>query len=66
MTVARALTNTFSGIRPADVPAFVGAQLVGALLALRLMSWLLVVSRPAVAQVEGLPKGTEAPFAGLD
>ena len=64
VTVARALTNTFSGIRPADVPAFVGAQLVGALLALALMSWLLVASRPAMAQIEGSPKGTEAPFAG--
>ena len=34
ITIARALTNTFSGIRPADVPGFVGAQVVGALVAL--------------------------------
>jgi glycerol uptake facilitator-like aquaporin len=34
ITVARSLTNTFSGIRPADVPWFVVAQAVGALLAL--------------------------------
>lgn len=31
ITVARALTDSFSGIRPVDVPAFIGAQLIGAL-----------------------------------
>ncbi len=34
ITIARSLTNTFSGIRPVDVPAFMVAQLVGALAAL--------------------------------
>jgi glycerol uptake facilitator-like aquaporin len=33
ITVARSLTNTFSGIRPADVAPFIGAQFVGALIA---------------------------------
>jgi glycerol uptake facilitator-like aquaporin len=33
VTLARAATDTFSGIRPADVPGFVIAQLVGGLLA---------------------------------
>ena len=33
VTFARALTNTFAGIRPEDVAAFVAAQLVGAILA---------------------------------
>jgi len=33
VTVARSLTNTFSGIRPADVPLFIGAQLLGGLVA---------------------------------
>ena len=33
VTLARALTDTFAGIRPDDVPGFVGAQLVGAALA---------------------------------
>ncbi|MBS0376222.1 MAG: aquaporin family protein [Proteobacteria bacterium] len=33
ITVARALSNTFAGIRPGDVPGFVAAQLAGALLA---------------------------------
>lgn len=31
VTVARSLTQTFSGIAPADVVAFIGAQLIGAL-----------------------------------
>ncbi len=33
VTIARALTDTFSGIRPVDAPAFIAAQLVGAVLA---------------------------------
>jgi glycerol uptake facilitator-like aquaporin len=34
ITIARSLTDTFSGIRPADMPAFIGAQLIGAVAAL--------------------------------
>jgi glycerol uptake facilitator-like aquaporin len=34
ITIARSLSDTFSGIRPTDVPEFVVAQLVGALVAL--------------------------------
>ena len=34
ITIARSLTNTFAGIRPVDMPAFIGAQFVGALSAL--------------------------------
>jgi len=34
VTLARSLTNTFSGIAPADAPAFIAAQLAGALLGL--------------------------------
>lgn len=34
VTVARALTNTFAGIAPSDAPAFIAAQLAGALLGL--------------------------------
>lgn len=30
ITIARSLSDTFSGIRPVDVPAFIAAQLVGA------------------------------------
>lgn len=41
VALARSLTNTFSGIRPLDLPGFVLAELLGALCALALMSWLL-------------------------
>jgi len=33
VTIARSLTNTFSGIQPADAPLFIGAQLMGGLVA---------------------------------
>jgi glycerol uptake facilitator-like aquaporin len=40
VTLARAATDSFAGIRPEDVPAFVAAQLVGAALATGLFRWL--------------------------
>jgi glycerol uptake facilitator-like aquaporin len=39
VTVARALTDSFSGITPGDVPMFIVAQLAGALAGLGVMSW---------------------------
>jgi glycerol uptake facilitator-like aquaporin len=39
VTIARALTNSFSGIAPSDVPMFIAAQFVGALAGLALMYW---------------------------
>ncbi len=41
VTLARAATDTFAGIRPADAPAFIVAQIAGALTAFALMYWLL-------------------------
>lgn len=41
VTIARATTNTFSGIRPADALPFIAAQLAGAFAATLLFSWLL-------------------------
>jgi glycerol uptake facilitator-like aquaporin len=41
VAIARSLTNTFSGIRPVDLPGFIAAEFCGALAALLLMSWLL-------------------------
>lgn len=41
VTLARAASNTFAGIRYADVPLFIVAQLAGALLAAVVMGWLL-------------------------
>jgi glycerol uptake facilitator-like aquaporin len=40
VTLARAATNTFAGIRSADVPAFIAAQLAGAFAATLLFQWL--------------------------
>jgi glycerol uptake facilitator-like aquaporin len=40
VTIARALTGTFSGISPADVPAFILAQIAGALAAMAAIGWL--------------------------
>ena len=41
VTIARALTDTFSGISPGDAPAFIIAQCVGAILAAIALGWLL-------------------------
>jgi len=40
VTLARSLTNTFTGIRPVDVPLFVVAQIAGALTATFVFRWL--------------------------
>lgn len=41
VTVARSLSNTFAGIAPSCAPAFILAQIVGALLAAGVFGWLL-------------------------
>jgi glycerol uptake facilitator-like aquaporin len=41
VTLARALTDTFAGIRPADVPGFMVAQFAGATAATLLFRWLV-------------------------
>ncbi len=41
VTVARSLTDTFTGIRPADVPAFIVAQIAGGVAATLFFSWLI-------------------------
>jgi glycerol uptake facilitator-like aquaporin len=41
VTIARSLTDTFSGIQPEHVVGFVTAQLVGAIIATLFMGWLL-------------------------
>jgi glycerol uptake facilitator-like aquaporin len=41
VTTARSFTDTFSGIRPIDAPAFIVAQAAGALVAMAVMGWLL-------------------------
>src|ERR1700712_3413011 len=41
VAIARSLTNTFSGIRPTDLPGFIASELAGAVIGLLLMNWLL-------------------------
>lgn len=52
VTLARAATNTFSGIRPVDVPAFLAAQLAGALGATFLFRWLSAASNSPVKPLQ--------------
>lgn len=40
VTVARMLSNTFAGIKPSSAPAFIGAQLVGTVVAIGLIRYL--------------------------
>jgi glycerol uptake facilitator-like aquaporin len=55
VTLARALSDTFAGIRPADVPGFVVAQLAGAAAATLLFRWL-VPSLPESAERVVIPR----------
>ena len=54
VAIARSLTNTFSGIRPIDLPGFIAAELCGAVVAMLLLNWLLR------AEGEGAPMRKEA------
>jgi glycerol uptake facilitator-like aquaporin len=49
VTVARCLSNTFAGIRPADVPGFLLAQVAGAAAGGLLVAWWTRADRRAVA-----------------
>jgi glycerol uptake facilitator-like aquaporin len=49
VTLARSMTDTFTGIRPIDVPGFIGAQLTAAFAATLLWSWLL----PSFPKIHG-------------
>jgi glycerol uptake facilitator-like aquaporin len=48
VTLARSVSNTFAGIRPADAAGFIAAQLVGAFAATLLFRWLIPPVRAAV------------------
>ena len=47
ITIGRSLSDTFAGIRPVDVPAFIGAELAGA--ALGLVLWRVLTPRSVPA-----------------
>jgi glycerol uptake facilitator-like aquaporin len=54
VTLARSASDTFAGVRPADVPAFIVAQLLGAAAATALFRWL-IPSLPKSAEAVMLP-----------
>jgi glycerol uptake facilitator-like aquaporin len=41
VAIARGLSDTFAGIRPIDVPGFIAAELIGAVVAMLIAGWLL-------------------------
>ncbi len=49
ITIARSLTDTYAGIRPVDVPAFLLAQALGGTLGGVVFTWLVPVSTPRAA-----------------
>ncbi len=58
VAIARALSDTFAGIRPVDLPGFVIAEFLGALLATALASWMLADQKPAPQSLNKL-KGAD-------
>jgi glycerol uptake facilitator-like aquaporin len=54
VTLARATTDTFTGIRPLDVPGFVAAQIAGALAATLLWKWLLAPPSTQAAHADAI------------
>jgi glycerol uptake facilitator-like aquaporin len=46
VAIARGMTDTFSGIRPVDLPGFIAAVFAGTLCAVLLMGWILSQSKP--------------------
>lgn len=56
VTLARAASNTFVGIRPVDAPAFIVGQLAGAFVATALFRWL-IPSLPKEASSVVVPHG---------
>src|SRR3984957_10242515 len=58
VTIARSLSDTFAGIRPIDVPGFVGAQFLGAFAATLFFRWL-VPNLQAGAKEIILPRQSE-------
>lgn len=53
VTLARAATDTFAGIRPADAPGFIAAQLLGAMAATLLFGWLMPSAPKHAIDMEG-------------
>jgi glycerol uptake facilitator-like aquaporin len=62
VTLARAASNTFAGIRPVDAPGFIVAQLLGAAAATALFRWLVPVL-PRAAKDVLVPHGNDEEVA---
>lgn len=58
VTIARAISDTYAGIRPADAPAFIIAQLAGALIATALSGWLFRTTAQE-QEADSLPRKTQ-------
>jgi glycerol uptake facilitator-like aquaporin len=69
VAIARSLTNTFSGIRPIDLPGFILAELAGAAVGMMLMTWLLgrpeVPGPVSIAETSGAGDVASAPEADV-
>jgi glycerol uptake facilitator-like aquaporin len=63
VTLARSASDTFSGIRPADAPGFILAQLAGAAAATLLFRWLVPsLTKDAASVVVSHSSQTEATY----
>jgi glycerol uptake facilitator-like aquaporin len=62
VTIARAFTNTFAGIAPSSVPAFIGFELVGGIVAVALIAYLYPDVRAVADEiVVPHPEAVESP-----
>lgn len=61
VTLARSASDTFAGIRPGDAPAFVVAQLLGALSATMVWVWLVPPKEPPYDRRQGSELGPTQP-----
>jgi glycerol uptake facilitator-like aquaporin len=57
VAIARAFSNTFAGIRPVDLPGFIVAEFLGALLAMMFAGWLL--AEPGTQRSQARMKAAE-------
>ncbi|HEY1799792.1 MAG TPA: MIP/aquaporin family protein [Terriglobales bacterium] len=62
VTLARSITDSFAGIRPLDVPGFIGTQVAGAVTATYLMSWLRSEEPIAPLSVSPVPSTASRPL----
>ena len=67
VTLARTATDTFSGLRPADAPGFIAAQLIGAATAAVVSRWLFPApsSTTTVALTEAVAADGDRPRAAV-